>query len=106
MKTPAVSIFRALGNSTRLKIVLYLLQNGEAGCQKISERFPLSQPTLSHHFAKLTDADLLSVRREGALHFYSINEETLARAGVSAALLKRFYPPEYIDVTRNVDYTH
>jgi ArsR family transcriptional regulator len=87
MKSVSVGVFRALGNPTRLKIVVYLLRNGETGCQKLSEHFPLSQPTLSHHFARLTESGVLHMRREGPAHFYAVNEQALATAGVSTRLL-------------------
>lgn len=88
MKSRAVSIYRALGNTTRLEIVQYLLLKGESSCQHISERFPLSQPTLSHHFSKLTQAGIISVRRDGQMHFYEVNKTALKGAGLDQRLLK------------------
>ena len=88
MKSRAVSIYRALGNSTRLEIVQYLLLKGESSCQTISERFSLSQPTLSHHFSKLTSAGIISMRRDGQMHFYEVDKDALKDAGFDQKLFK------------------
>ena len=73
-----VEIFKALADHTRLEIVEFLLKKGEASCAELSKHFPLSQPTMSHHFHKLESAGILNVRAEGVKHFFSINEQHLA----------------------------
>ena len=77
-----VEIFKALGDKTRLEIVEYLIKEGEVACGQISERFPLSQPTMSHHYSKLKQAGLLNIREEGVKHFYSLNLDMLEKNGI------------------------
>lgn len=74
-----VSIFKALADKTRLEIVLFLLERGEAACSEISAHFPQTQPTMSHHFHILKKAGILQIREEGVKHFYSINTTTLTK---------------------------
>lgn len=40
---------------------------------ELAEHFDVSKPTLSGHFAKLKDADLIVAEREGTSIIYSLN---------------------------------
>ncbi|MEO8581449.1 MAG: metalloregulator ArsR/SmtB family transcription factor [Patescibacteria group bacterium] len=82
MEDQLVDIFKALGDKTRLEIVVFLAKKGEVACADISERFPLSQPTMSHHYSKLKNAGILHIREEGVKHFYSVDLELLKKHGV------------------------
>jgi len=83
MSGQVVKLFKALSDKTRVNIIKYLLDNGkELSCQKLLDKFPLSQPTLSHHFNKLADVNILKVRKEGASHFYSIDNQYLKNLGI------------------------
>lgn len=66
-----VSIFKALGDSTRLEIVR-MLTDGERCACKILERFEITQPTLSHHMKILSECGLVKVRKEGKWSYYSL----------------------------------
>lgn len=77
-----VNIFKALSDPTRLKIASFLAKHGQVSCSELSKKFPLSQPTLSHHYKKLADAGILEVSKEGVSHSYRINHELLKEAGV------------------------
>lgn len=65
-------IFKALGDSTRLRIV-EMLSDGEMCACKILEQFEITQPTLSHHMRILCECGLVSARREGKWSYYSID---------------------------------
>ena len=85
MSKQIVKLFKALSDETRVDIVRHLLGNGngkELSCQELLHKFPLSQPTLSHHFNKLIDANILKVRKEGTSHFYSIDSDYLENLGI------------------------
>ena len=83
MSKHVVKLFKALSDETRVDIIKYLLSNRkELSCQELLDKFPLSQPTLSHHFNKLIDANVLKVRKEGASHFYSIDNDYLKNFGI------------------------
>ena len=68
----AVSVFKALGDEKRLRI-LSLLRQGERCACVLLEDLNLSQPTLSHHMKILCDARLVTGRKEGKWVYYSLN---------------------------------
>jgi ArsR family transcriptional regulator, arsenate/arsenite/antimonite-responsive transcriptional repressor len=77
-------LFKILGDETRFDIVSYLADLRERSCAELSEKFPhLSQPTLSHHYKVLADADVIVVRKEGTSCRYTLKRETLDDAGVT-----------------------
>lgn len=81
MKSQISQIFKALSDTTRIKIVKYLLSKNEISCAQLSRKFSLSQPTLSHHFSKLENAEIIRVRKAGTSHFYSIDKRKLKSMG-------------------------
>ena len=81
-------IFQALGNKTRLDIVKLILAEKEITCQEILEKFPLSQPTMSHHFGLLLNSEILTARKDGVRHYYTVNTKKLNSLGINLAKLK------------------
>jgi ArsR family transcriptional regulator len=74
------AVFRALGDPARVRIV-NLLAGGD-GPVCVCELVPalrLSQPTVSHHLRKLTDAGLLEREERGKWAYYSLSREALER---------------------------
>lgn len=82
MNASVVKIFKALADSTRIDIVHKLAKHKEVSCKELMKKFPLSQPTLSHHFNKLIDAQILKIRKEGASHFYRVDKTYLKKLGI------------------------
>lgn len=71
-----VEVLKALADPTRLEIVAILRRAQEPVCVcDLTATFDLSQPTLSHHLARLKDAGLLDVRRAGIWSYYSLPED-------------------------------
>ena len=66
------TIFKALGDETRLKII-EILSCGEICACEILESFHITQPTLSYHMKILTDCGLVKSRKEGSWIRYSNN---------------------------------
>jgi DNA-binding transcriptional ArsR family regulator len=64
--------FKALADPTRREI-LGLLRRGERTAGDLADRFDMTKPTMSHHFAVLKDADLLTSRRDGQQIWYGLN---------------------------------
>ncbi len=64
--------FKALADPTRREI-LRLLRRGEMTAGELAERFDMTRPSLSHHFAVLKQADLILARREGQQIYYALN---------------------------------
>ena len=75
MKTTNAA-FKALADPTRREI-LRLLRKGEMSAGDLVERFHMTKPTMSHHFAVLRDADLVVSRREAQTILYSLNTTVL-----------------------------
>jgi DNA-binding transcriptional ArsR family regulator len=64
--------FKALADPTRRQI-LALLRKGERTAGDLAERFDMTKPSMSHHFAVLKQADLITSRREGQQIWYGLN---------------------------------
>ena len=81
------AVFKALSDPTRRE-VLRLLSQGERTAGELAERFDMTKPSMSHHFAVLKDAELIWSRREGQQIFYSLNTTVLQ--DVAARVLDLF----------------
>ncbi|HUK31716.1 MAG TPA: autorepressor SdpR family transcription factor [Candidatus Acidoferrum sp.] len=64
--------FKAIADPTRREI-LALLRHGERTAGELAERFDMTKPSMSHHFAVLKGAGLIFSRREGQQIWYSLN---------------------------------
>jgi len=64
--------FRALADPTRREI-LDLLRHGEMTAGALAEKFEMTKPSMSHHFAVLKEADLITSRRDGQQIWYGLN---------------------------------
>jgi ArsR family transcriptional regulator, arsenate/arsenite/antimonite-responsive transcriptional repressor len=83
-------VLKALADPKRFKMVRDIAAAGELTCSQVGERFPLSQPTISHHLKILTEAGLLQVRASGQNHYISANTGLIAQ--VAASLPGRVAP--------------
>jgi ArsR family transcriptional regulator len=80
-------LFRVLGDPARVKIVNLLATSDEPVCVcELIEPLGLSQPTVSHHLKKLTDAGLLHREQRGVWAYYSIDPDAVARLSALADL--------------------
>jgi DNA-binding transcriptional ArsR family regulator len=66
------AVFKALSDPTRREI-LRLLSHGEKTAGELAEGFDMTRPSMSHHFAVLKEAGLITSRREGQQIWYRIN---------------------------------
>ena len=64
--------FKALADPTRRE-VLRLLRRGEMSAGELADHFGISKPSMSHHFAVLKQADLITARRAGQQIYYALN---------------------------------
>jgi ArsR family transcriptional regulator len=74
-----ILVLKALAEPRRFRMIQELAATGELSCGQLGARFPLAQPTISHHLKILSDAGLLVVRREGQHVFVSVNQGLLDR---------------------------
>ena len=68
--------FKAIADPTRREI-LRLLRKREMTAGDLAERFDMTKPTMSHHFAVLKEADLITSRRDGQTIWYELNTTVL-----------------------------
>jgi ArsR family transcriptional regulator, arsenate/arsenite/antimonite-responsive transcriptional repressor len=69
-------VFKALADPARVRIVNVLATSGEPVCVcHLIEPLGLSQPTVSHHLKKLTDAGLLDREQRGKWAYYALRPE-------------------------------
>jgi ArsR family transcriptional regulator len=67
-----IQVFKLLSDETRLRILMYLLREGELHVTAMCERLRQCQPAVSHHLALLRVAGIIEARRDGKHNFYSI----------------------------------
>jgi ArsR family transcriptional regulator, arsenate/arsenite/antimonite-responsive transcriptional repressor len=68
---------KALAHPTRFRMVQEIAAAGELSCGELGERFPLSQPTVSHHLKLLTESGVLAMRREAQHGILSVDRRVL-----------------------------
>lgn len=79
-----VNYHKALADPTRLRLLL-LLSQGEMHGQALAEKLNLSQPTVTHHAAKLREVALIKERREKNTVYFMLNTEFI-KQGAEASL--------------------
>ena len=83
-------LYKALSDEQRLRI-LRMLRGREMYAQEIVERTGLHQSVVSRHLMFMRAVELLHVRRQNNMKFYSLNPEIRAQLG---ATLDLFAPTE------------
>lgn len=71
------AFFRALAHPTRIRLLERLAQ-GEQTVQALQQALDLAQPIVSQHLAALRAAQVVTVRREGALAVYAVRSPLIA----------------------------
>jgi DNA-binding transcriptional ArsR family regulator len=74
-----LTAFAALSQESRLKVFRLLVQRGAEGLAAgtIASQLGITPATMSHHLEQLSQAGLLSSRREGRSIIYSANYDTM-----------------------------
>ncbi|MGE6783201.1 metalloregulator ArsR/SmtB family transcription factor [Ensifer adhaerens] len=72
-------VFEALSHPVRRQ-VLTLLKAGPMSAGELANHFDLTKPTLSVHFNKLREAELVAVERRGTSLIYHLNMSILEEA--------------------------
>ncbi|QCI69428.1 winged helix-turn-helix transcriptional regulator [Phreatobacter stygius] len=81
------AVFEALSHPVRRK-VLALLKASPMSAGDLAGHFDLSKPTLSVHFSKLKQAELVAVERQGTSLIYHLNTSILEEALAGLLSLK------------------
>jgi ArsR family transcriptional regulator len=80
-------LFRALADPARVRIVNLIARAGEPVCAcELYEPIGLSQPTVSHHLKKLTEAGLLEREQRGKWAWFSLQRDAVEKLAAVADL--------------------
>ncbi len=71
-----VEVFKALGDPSRLRILGAVAERPRTG-KELGDLLAVRAPTVSHHVAKLVDAGLIAVTRDGQSRIYALDEAAL-----------------------------
>ena len=74
-------VFRAMSDPKRVKIV-DMLSCGEMCACVLLKCFEITQPTLAHDMKVLSEAGIVTSRREGKKTYYALNRELLEKVSV------------------------
>lgn len=72
-----VTVMKALSDPTRLDMIRLIGSAEEYPCTSLERELPVSKSTISYHVKILSNADLVSVRREGKFFFYQLQTAVL-----------------------------
>src|SRR5438128_12533530 len=75
----AAELFHALSDPIRVEVVSMLLDGERCVCDLMAD-LDLQQSRLSWHLKTLSDAGIISGRREGRWNYYSLKPDALAEA--------------------------
>ena len=78
------TFLRTVGDTVRLQILKLLARNEEMSVTELVRALHISQPLISWHLGVLRRIELVSIRKEGRLVWYSLDRAVLQ------ALWKRF----------------
>jgi len=81
------TVFEALSHPVRRRI-LALLKSGPRSAGALAAEFDLTKPTLSVHFNKLKEAELIAAERQGTSLIYHLNVSVLEEALAGLLSLK------------------
>ena len=83
------TLFAALGNPARVRIINLLAGSDEAVCLcNLNRPLGLAQATVSQHLKKLVEAGLVLREERGKWSYFSLNSEAFERVAALADLAK------------------
>jgi len=80
-----VETFKALSDQCRLRLLAILLR-GEFTVQELTSIIGTGQSRISHHLKTLTDAGILSVKRQGTWSYYRVGDSNCFFSSVREAI--------------------
>jgi ArsR family transcriptional regulator len=81
------NLFKALGDPARVRIVNLIATAGGAVCAcEFNDTLGLTQPTVSHHLKKLTEAGLLDREQRGKWAYFSLKRDAVEKLAAVADL--------------------
>jgi ArsR family transcriptional regulator, arsenate/arsenite/antimonite-responsive transcriptional repressor len=93
-----VSILKALGDSTRFKILMHLLSSGNNLCvTALSGKLDVTQPVISQHLKVLKNAGLVNSSRMGYHIHYTVNTNKITEIANQLHDLIKTFPQKCIN---------
>lgn len=77
VKALYVKVMKALSDPTRLDMIRLIGSAAQYPCTSLEQELPVSKSTISYHVKILSEADLISVRRQGKHFFYALHADVL-----------------------------
>jgi ArsR family transcriptional regulator, arsenate/arsenite/antimonite-responsive transcriptional repressor len=71
------SVFKALADPNRRKIIRLLRKHDTMNAGEIAEQFSISKPAISDHLRILKDANLIFADKQGQFILYQLNTSVL-----------------------------
>lgn len=78
----AAGIFAALGDETRLKVLMRLASEGPGSITQLTAQSQVSRQTVTKHLTVLSEAGLVRGFRQGREHIWELAPERLSEAQV------------------------
>jgi DNA-binding transcriptional ArsR family regulator len=77
----SASVFEALSDRTRLRIVTRLSETGHVSTSELTQGTGVSRQAVTKHLGRLAKAGLVRSERQGRERLWDLRTEPLARAG-------------------------
>jgi DNA-binding transcriptional ArsR family regulator len=76
----SASVFAALGDETRLRLVFRLCDDGPMSIAKLTSGFPITRQAVSKHLRVMENAGLVRSRQHGRESVWQLEQKRLAEA--------------------------
>ena len=83
----SIAVLKALADPMRLEMLARFVSSDRVQSSELQGGCPRSQPTVSHHLAKLVEVGLLIEEKQGTQKSYLLNTPLLARFGIDLSLI-------------------
>jgi ArsR family transcriptional regulator len=83
-------IAKALADPRRMALLETIAGEDACPCQRLTDQFPVSKATISHHIKELVRAGLVEARKQGQYLECEVRRDVLA--AYTAELLRRVRP--------------
>ena len=80
-------IAKALADPRRMQVLEVIGGEGECACQQLTQHFPVSKATISHHIKELVGAGLIDARKDGQFLHCEVRRDVIE--AYTAELLRR-----------------
>jgi DNA-binding transcriptional ArsR family regulator len=72
-----VQVLKALADSTRLDMIALIGSSEDYACTSLEHELPVGKSTISYHVKILSQAGIVTVRRQGRNFFYTLHRDIM-----------------------------